>query len=314
VVYSVQSSYKDPTHKEIKVARKRRPVIYMLTVFGDESHDPKQQRVFAIAGVIGTQEEWYALEPGWLSRNNGIPFHATDCEAGCGSYKGMSKDDRLCLYRDLVQIVIDTKLMGFGSAIDLGAYNAYFPDNIVDIAYYLCFRNVVMHFAQLAYLHVPQQKVKFIFHQNHKVQHSASALYDCIVNDFTEWKYSLSLHEEIAFVSDKAVGIQLADLLARETFKFVDNRIINTSDNKHPVRKSILALSDTDRFNFEFYGEEYFQSFKAKFEELEQVTGMSRDKYSEWLQSKGLKTDNFPNRVAYLADTVEKERDKSKVF
>ncbi len=56
----------------------------MLSVFGDESADETQQRVFAVAGVIGSEGAWAELEAKWVTRNGGIPFHAADCESGHG--------------------------------------------------------------------------------------------------------------------------------------------------------------------------------------------------------------------------------------
>jgi len=301
--------YKASTVEEIREARKKRPVVYMFTAFGDESHDPKQERVFAIAAVIGTQEEWDDLEPIWSSRNNGIPFHSTDCDSGYGIYKGMPKDELNNLYKDLVNIIVNTKLMGHGFAIDLNAYKTFFPDNVNDVAYYLCFRNIVTHFAKLAYYDIYKRKVKFVFHRNTKIEHTAGVLYDTMVNSFPDWKYSPALHDEIAFASDQTVGIQVADLLARETFKFVDSFVLDPDKNiGKPARKSIKALSDTNRFSFEFYSKSYFEDFRNKFQELEVRTGMSHHDYHLWLKSKKLKTDNFSNRVAYFADVIEKEK------
>ena len=59
----------------------------MLSVFGDESSDEKKQRVFAVAGVIGSEEMWNAIEPRWVSRTGGIPFHANNCDSDQGDYR-----------------------------------------------------------------------------------------------------------------------------------------------------------------------------------------------------------------------------------
>ncbi|HVN97968.1 MAG TPA: hypothetical protein VMT62_16180 [Syntrophorhabdaceae bacterium] len=103
--------YKAPTIEEIREDRKKRWVIAMLIVFGDESHDEKEQRVFAVAGLVGTQEEWDALAVSWNQRTGGIPFHAADCESGHRNYKGWPKEDRDSLYADLVNMLVNTKIM-----------------------------------------------------------------------------------------------------------------------------------------------------------------------------------------------------------
>ena len=55
----------------------------MVTVkmFGDESADATKSRVFAIAGVVGTEDEWQLAMREWLRCTRGLPFHATDRES-----------------------------------------------------------------------------------------------------------------------------------------------------------------------------------------------------------------------------------------
>jgi hypothetical protein len=52
----------------------------MVFAYGDESMDETKQRVCAVAAVIGTEEDWKAIEEKWTERNQGIPFHAKDCD------------------------------------------------------------------------------------------------------------------------------------------------------------------------------------------------------------------------------------------
>lgn len=72
------SNFRVPTVEEIREARKKRLVAAMLLVFGDESHDEKEQRIFSVAGIMGTQEEWELFEPEWLMLTKGKVFHAAD--------------------------------------------------------------------------------------------------------------------------------------------------------------------------------------------------------------------------------------------
>ena len=58
----------------------------MLTVFGDESHDARTERVFSLAGLIGYQADWDALEAKWLGLMQGRVFHAADCESDRGAF------------------------------------------------------------------------------------------------------------------------------------------------------------------------------------------------------------------------------------
>ena len=58
----------------------------MILAYGDESLDETQDRVCAVAGVVGAVEQWERIEPVWVERTNGIPFHANDCDSDHGDY------------------------------------------------------------------------------------------------------------------------------------------------------------------------------------------------------------------------------------
>ena len=77
----------------------------MLSVYGDESADETKQRVFAVAGVVGLEESWEAVEGSWVARTNGIPFHANDCDSDFGDYRNTPHLENKALYRDLSLIL-----------------------------------------------------------------------------------------------------------------------------------------------------------------------------------------------------------------
>src|SRR5712692_10503716 len=99
----------------------------MLSVFGDESADETKQRVFAVAGVIGREEQWEQLEARWIARTGSFPFHAKDCESDQGDYKGIDHQQNQDLYKDLAQLLAASGLGGWGFAIDLLAQRQVFP-------------------------------------------------------------------------------------------------------------------------------------------------------------------------------------------
>jgi hypothetical protein len=82
----------------------------MIFVYGDESMDETRSRVCAVAGVVGTEAEWQAIEPIWTERNGSIPFHAKDCESDQGDYKPANHGENQNLYRDLVTIIARSSL------------------------------------------------------------------------------------------------------------------------------------------------------------------------------------------------------------
>jgi hypothetical protein len=85
----------------------------MLSVFGDESHDKTKSKVFAVGGLIGTDEQWSSLRSKWKELTGEIVFHAADCESGFGDYSGVPEDERLRLHRRLTILLADSQLFGF---------------------------------------------------------------------------------------------------------------------------------------------------------------------------------------------------------
>src|SRR5947209_5441885 len=114
----------------------------MILVFGDDSSDEKRERVAAVAAVAGAEEAWDWIEPQWVARNNGIPFHARDCESDQGSYKDFSHAENKKLYRDLTTMMVFSELGGLGFGIDLVAQRKVFP-HAPDMAYYKAFSEIL---------------------------------------------------------------------------------------------------------------------------------------------------------------------------
>jgi len=271
----------------------------MLSVYADDSSDEKSERIFAVAGIIGTQEEWDIIKPKWENRTGGKIFHATDCESGHGDFKGIPCDLRLKEYEDLTKILAQSKMMGIGHAIDVGAYRQYLPDALQDAPYFHCFIRVILDFVKLTRWIIPQQKVKFIFDINPKTQYNAAFLYDnllAIRKGYEE--YTIYMEDEIGFATNKTIGIQVADLFTKETMKHFDNMF---GPKKRPPRKSLKTLISTGRFSCNYYHRDYFQDFKNKLSEIEKQSGMSSEKYKEWLINRKC-LDNAQNRTKYLID------------
>ena len=54
----------------------------MFSIYGDESHDSKKERVFVVAALLGDSIQWLNLRSLWTERTGGRIFHAADCESG----------------------------------------------------------------------------------------------------------------------------------------------------------------------------------------------------------------------------------------
>lgn len=297
----IAQEYKTPTIDEIRQARKRAIVVNMYTVFGDESHDPKQERVFAVAGVLGTQEEWDDLEVKWRECLDGKVFHAADCQSGYGEFKNIPHEERERLYRHLVSLLANSFLSGYGAVMDLAAYRTIFPDAIDYVAYIHCFNKVIEFFAEKVHVLIPQGKVKFVFDNNDKIHYTATALFE-IYSTNPRWKYHEELlHPGIQYAWKKDfIGLQATDLYAREVMKDGDNYFKYLRGECGRVqRESLKRLREAHRYTIHYFKKEYWEDYKNKMPEIDERDGLSPDDYINWLKEKSL-VDNLPNRTHFF--------------
>jgi len=292
------SEYKDRI-EQIRRERKQRLVVVMLTVFGDESADEKEQRVFAVSGIIGTQEEWDTLEIVWSDRTKGIPFHAAECEANRGPYKGNTHQENLRLYADLIKILVRTNMVGYAVVDDLKAHRKFFHNTPKFSPYHVGFQKVIIEFAKIGYLSIPQHKVKFTFDINSKTEASCGVLYDCLKKS-RRWKLAEYITDEISFADRRSnIGIQAADLIAREAMKHADSVLMGSKGRR--IRTSMYELCSSNKYNFELLDEDYFQECKSKLQGVQEEIGFNRNDYELWLTEKRL-NDNLTNRYRYLLE------------
>jgi len=221
----------------------------MLTVYGDESTDSKEEHVFAVGGLLATDEEWKAFAIPWVESNRGIPFHSSDCESAQGDYNG--KDIKECqkIYRDHIRLLAgQNPLLGIGSAVHLEEFWSIFPNVAPDSPYFLCFQDIVVEFAAAASVVIPVDEVEFIFDRSQRFQYNATVLFDKFTK-IPEWRDKFRLNKITFAAKDRTPGVQVADLIARETFKHRENQLYS----ERKTRLSIKALAATNRFRFRFW-------------------------------------------------------------
>jgi hypothetical protein len=275
----------------------------VLSVFGDESADETQQRVFAVSGIMGTESEWKLAEQAWVDRTGGKVFHAADCEY----------EKQFDLYKDLTQILANSYVAGIGIGLDLISLREFLPDVLPDAGYYVCFTKVIAAMARMARdwnetvsadpkCGDEQVQLEFTFDRRIESEQNAGRLYSTFINQ-PEWKNSMILDAKITFESRKKPHIQMADLIAREAMKDLDRKI---GPNKFQERKSKIALKENGHFKFVGLDKAYCKLWRDSMAALEAESGISRDGYARWLSDTGRVQDNRPhdnwsNRALYLA-------------
>ena len=278
-------------------------VAVMLFVYGDESMDETRQRVCAVAGVGGTDKQWRALERQWPRRTNGLPFHANHCDSDQGDYANRPHWENKNLYRDLAIMLANSGLVGFGQAIDLVAKQTVFPDS-EDLAYYTAFTRVVM--AMKNHALGTGQIAEFTFDTRMESEHNAEVLYGSLREHEPDWAPYIASKISFELAKDNS-RIQVADLVAREAMKALDNLI---GPKKRLVRKSWQALLDTGRFAVDAFSVEWFEDMKRKLPAFATSIGVERDGYVAWLKARK-RQHNVSNMFYYVDWTAR--RDKGKV-
>lgn len=275
----------------------------MASAFGDESADQANERVFAVAALMGCEGQWGDAVTSWVARTGGREFHANKCESEYANDPDRDKHKRnLKLYADLAQIIARSGLRGYGVALDLAAYREFFPGVPPGYEYYKCFAHVVTHLVEAARSTADLadgEPLKFTFDHRQDSEYNTGRIYDYMVNR-PEWKdKNFFLDAEVSFGSRKNPRIQMADLVARETMKEMDN----TQGPVHrPRRRSMEALlvgNGKIGLEVEILTRDYVRDWRVKMGEMEKATGMTQEGYVSWLRDHRL-YDNWSNRIAYM--------------
>jgi hypothetical protein len=254
----------------------------MARIFGDESADGKAQIVFAVAALVGSDDEWNAAVGEWLELTKGEDFHANSWES---KHRGDS-------YKRLAQVIQSSGLRGYGVGIDLAAFRASIIDSTQDYAYFKCFIEVTDKLIQIS-AENDYKDLTFTF-DGRPGQGTTGLLYDYISSQ-KEWTCSLSFADQISFKDRKNPCIQMADLVARETMK---GFLCALKDENYREPFRVLASSQ-GRLKFDFLMGEYFSQWAAGLRDLEKVTGIYASEYFAWVKQKNMQ-ENLSSRIRYL--------------
>lgn len=281
----------------------------MYTAYGDESADETKQRVFAIGGLFGYKSDWDLFRGKWTNRTGGKVFHAAECDSNQGDYEHTSNDENKKLYADLSNIIAESNLIGRAIAINLVEYKETLGPMLDKEPYYLCFVDVVIHLARQAVVCIPRDRIKFTFDRNTQIEYSAGALYDGIINrDYPHFKELLD--DEIAFATRKEIGIQAADLIAREGMKLLDNQCGPVS---RPTRLSTQTLQSCKRIKFRSLRRSWFEeTIRGAAQQTDPKYAMySKTTCKEWLAERGLQL-NLANKIKYELYIKKRAKDDAK--
>ena len=269
----------------------------MLIAYGEDSCDKTEARIFAASAVVGRQEDWDAFLPVWEKRNP-IPFHATDCDSDGGDYKGRDHWDNKTLYASNVRQFVNSPLMGAGVAISIPDYWDLFPFAPADKwwPYYMCFAGVLACVCRTAQLSLPPETVKVTFHNDPRKELDSARIFDFIGNQ--PGSLATCLQDGIEFRNHRtAPALQIADLLAREGMKELEDRV--EPKLKRP-RQSLVELLRSKRFTTVLYDRPKLEEYRLMADKLHSDPEKGRA-FMHWLGSNGI-MDSIHARIRFIAE------------
>jgi hypothetical protein len=117
-------------------------------------------------------------------------------------------------------MLAESDLFGFAAAVNIKEYREMYPDEKThEMPYYSCFADALARCAALGHVTIPPQSIDLTFDQNFERDPSTADLY-AYVGALKTFEFADHLGERMSFADyRKESGIQVADLLARETMK-----------------------------------------------------------------------------------------------
>jgi hypothetical protein len=201
-------------------------ILSMWRAYFDESgheSDPKA-KILAIAGCVAESDPWLNLIPQWyrvLDNFNVKAFHAYDFAQTKNDFQGWSEAQRQDFLNALLALIDNSRLRVIASAILLDDYRPLTKEakQHQGSAYHILFQKCLIDVGKLDCFS-GNDKVAVMFEDNDEFSGKALELWkDAKKADF--WKDYGHRFQVVAFSPKSFAPLQVADLMAYETNKYV---------------------------------------------------------------------------------------------
>jgi hypothetical protein len=223
----------------------------MLRAYFDAGLQPKT-RVYYIAGYVGFPDDWKIFDRKWraLLRQNDLPhFHMTDYEAGKNRlYREWSPSRRLAVMDRIVTLASNERRLGIATALLLADYDRLSEDErraLPPDVYGLCLTACIGRTAGLLHDRGMIGPIDYIFESGDAGQGTTKRhLEELFAIPANRKKY---VYNSLDFAPKaKFPGLQLADILAWETGRFVPRALEWVTS---PERQSFRALLEGNEYH-----------------------------------------------------------------
>lgn len=298
-------------YRRERIRSEQRELTLMLIAYGDDSADERQERVFAAGAVVARREEWDDILPTWLKQNPmERPFHAKNCDSDRGDFKGRTHEENKQLYFDNVHLFVKSRrLFGAGVAISVRDYWDLFPFAPEDRfwPYYMCFAGVLASICRIAQLSIPPERIKVTF-DNDPAKKIDSRIYEFVAKQ--PGSLAACLDDGMDFRNHRTQAeLQVADLIARETMKDLDNRI---GPKRRWPRQSLIELKRSKRFDTVLYDRQKLEEHKAIADKLH-ANPENSSVFRNWLDTNGIK-DSVHTRLRFIVEGRNRQAESARRF
>jgi hypothetical protein len=201
----------------------------VIRAFCDESYDG-ESRIYTVAGFLARNKEWTSLSKRFKRRclQDSIQYyHSADCEGGYGDFKHLSKQQIVQLNTDLIEEMVNTKLVGFAASIILEDYQKVAASSgkakriLGDSPYFMAMQVFLVCTCGEVREDRPGHSVVFYFDQQEEYSGRAKQLFDEMKrkNPNTAPCMGPLIYAD----KKKFIPLQIADKLAYEAMKHMLN-------------------------------------------------------------------------------------------
>lgn len=217
----------------------------MFAVYLDESGTHKGTDTLSVGGYVATVEQWGHLAREWrdLLRAEGVTmFHMADLESMLGEFRGWNKSRQIGVISRIHGIIHRRVRIGVSSAVIKSHYDkksSSIKDSYGEHYYTFCALDCMRHVANWADERSYNEPIHYVFEQGavgekelrkklemFNADEESRAIYRLGGWDFADKR--------------EVVQLQAADVIAYETWKQMENRII--AGERRPMRKSLFNL------------------------------------------------------------------------
>lgn len=237
-------------------------MVSLLRAYVDEFNDYSDDRYvcFGMSGLVGPVPAWHKVQCEWedaLECCKVNCFHSTDLHASEGEYKGWTNSQRERLMALLVGVIQRNfpsfRLLGSANAMSSYRYLPEYRRRHLKNPYFTAAVSVMSDGLRFAHYDFGDKPVEFVFDQKTKHKQWIDQAYDDVL--LTKWGYLcaakfMANHRHVS-------PIQVADLLAYESKKYVEARMANPevhdiADLRWPMEqlKKLFYGGDTTWYNW----------------------------------------------------------------